>query len=123
MAKMIGTSLGEPAAPRGWARAGAAALACGLTALACAGKSAAPQEEAAAAGSEVASGVSATDQPWSSIARAAAGTSIASCAQPVPVRRNTRALPVIAQWQNGAVKAVYPAEAVAEGVSLLDFRR
>src|SRR3954470_6598785 len=60
MAKMIGTSLEEPAAPRGWARAGAAALVCGLTALACAGKSAAPQEEAAAAGSEVASGVNAT---------------------------------------------------------------
>jgi branched-chain amino acid transport system substrate-binding protein len=37
--------------------------------------------------------------------------------------QNTRALPVIAQWQNGAVKAVFPAEAVAEGVSLAEFRR
>jgi branched-chain amino acid transport system substrate-binding protein len=37
--------------------------------------------------------------------------------------QNTRALPVIAQWQSGAVKAVYPAEAVAEGVSLVGLQR
>lgn len=37
--------------------------------------------------------------------------------------QNTRALPVIAQWQDGAVKAVFPASAVAEGVKLVNLPR
>ena len=37
--------------------------------------------------------------------------------------QNTLALPVIAQWQDGQVKAVYPKEALATGVTLLDLGR
>ncbi len=37
--------------------------------------------------------------------------------------QNIRALPLIAQWQGGQVKAVYPAEAVAPGVKLLNLSR
>jgi branched-chain amino acid transport system substrate-binding protein len=37
--------------------------------------------------------------------------------------QNTRALPVIAQWQSGTVKAVFPAQAVADGVALVDLQR
>lgn len=37
--------------------------------------------------------------------------------------QNTRALPLIAQWQDGQVKAVYPKEALAAGVTLLDLGR
>ena len=37
--------------------------------------------------------------------------------------QNIRALPVIAQWQGGAVKAVFPASAVAEGVELINLPR
>jgi branched-chain amino acid transport system substrate-binding protein len=37
--------------------------------------------------------------------------------------QNTRALPVIAQWQEGQVKAVFPQEARAPGTSLIDFAR
>jgi branched-chain amino acid transport system substrate-binding protein len=37
--------------------------------------------------------------------------------------QNTRALPVIAQWQDGLVKPVFPAEAVSEGVSLANLSR
>lgn len=37
--------------------------------------------------------------------------------------QNVRALPVIAQWQNGAVKAVFPPSAVAEGVELINLPR
>lgn len=37
--------------------------------------------------------------------------------------QNTRALPVIAQWQDGQVRAVYPKEALAPGVSLMDLAR
>ncbi|WP_406857610.1 ABC transporter substrate-binding protein [Alsobacter sp. KACC 23698] len=37
--------------------------------------------------------------------------------------QNTRALPVVAQWQGGAVRAVYPAEAASEGVSVINVPR
>lgn len=37
--------------------------------------------------------------------------------------QNTRALPVIAQWQNGMVKAVFPKEAASEGVSIVNLPR
>lgn len=37
--------------------------------------------------------------------------------------QNTRALPVIAQWQSGQVKAVYPAEAAAQGVEVVNIPR
>lgn len=37
--------------------------------------------------------------------------------------QNVLALPVIAQWQAGAVKAVFPAEAVSEGVSVVNLPR
>jgi branched-chain amino acid transport system substrate-binding protein len=37
--------------------------------------------------------------------------------------QNTRALPLIAQWQNGKVQAVYPKEAVAQGVQLVELGR
>jgi len=37
--------------------------------------------------------------------------------------QNSRALPVVAQWQGGAVKAVYPKEAAAEGVSIVNLPR
>lgn len=37
--------------------------------------------------------------------------------------QNTRALPVIAQWQGGVVKAVYPAEAALDGVSVVNLPR
>lgn len=37
--------------------------------------------------------------------------------------QNTRALPVIAQWQDGTVKAVFPKEAQAAGVSMIDLGR
>lgn len=37
--------------------------------------------------------------------------------------QNTRALPLIAQWQDGQVKAVYPKEALAAGVTLFDLGR
>ena len=37
--------------------------------------------------------------------------------------QNTRALPVIAQWQGGQVKAVYPKEALSAGTTVIDFAR
>ncbi|WP_176247433.1 ABC transporter substrate-binding protein [Mesorhizobium australicum] len=37
--------------------------------------------------------------------------------------QNVRALPVIAQWQGGAVKAIYPVEAAAEGTSIVNLPR
>ena len=37
--------------------------------------------------------------------------------------QNTRALPVIAQWQDGQVRAVFPKEALAPGVSMIDLAR
>jgi branched-chain amino acid transport system substrate-binding protein len=37
--------------------------------------------------------------------------------------QNTRALPVVAQWQGGAVKAVFPPEAVSEGVKVVNLPR
>ena len=37
--------------------------------------------------------------------------------------QNTRALPVIAQWQDGQVKAIYPAEAAASGVKPVALQR
>jgi branched-chain amino acid transport system substrate-binding protein len=37
--------------------------------------------------------------------------------------QNTRALPVVAQWQSGEVKVVFPAEAVSEGVTLASLAR
>lgn len=37
--------------------------------------------------------------------------------------QNTRALPVIAQWQSGKVKAVFPSEAAAEGVGVVNIPR
>jgi branched-chain amino acid transport system substrate-binding protein len=37
--------------------------------------------------------------------------------------QNTRALPVVAQWQGGQVKAVYPAEAASEGVAIVNVPR
>ncbi|MDB5511637.1 MAG: livK [Enterovirga sp.] len=37
--------------------------------------------------------------------------------------QNTRALPVIAQWQDGHVKAVFPKEAIAPGGTMLDLGR
>ena len=37
--------------------------------------------------------------------------------------QNVRAMPLIAQWQHGAVAAVYPAEAVAQGVALMPLIR
>jgi branched-chain amino acid transport system substrate-binding protein len=37
--------------------------------------------------------------------------------------QNTLALPVIAQWQDGQVKAVYPKEALPAGGTILDFGR
>ena len=37
--------------------------------------------------------------------------------------QNTRALPVVAQWQGGTVKAVYPANAAAEGVKVVNLPR
>ncbi len=37
--------------------------------------------------------------------------------------QNTRALPVIAQWQGGLVKAVYPTEAAGPGVSVVNLPR
>lgn len=37
--------------------------------------------------------------------------------------QNQRALPVIAQWQNGEMKAIFPKSAVAEGVNLVNLPR
>jgi branched-chain amino acid transport system substrate-binding protein len=37
--------------------------------------------------------------------------------------QNTRALPVIAQWQSGVVKAVFPTNAAAEGVKIANLPR
>ncbi|MBD3848105.1 ABC transporter substrate-binding protein [Bosea sp. SSUT16] len=37
--------------------------------------------------------------------------------------QNTRALPVVAQWQSGRVKAVFPTEAAAEGVTVVNLPR
>ncbi len=37
--------------------------------------------------------------------------------------QNTRALPIIAQWQDGQVKAVFPREALAPGTSMIDLAR
>ncbi|SIR09078.1 ABC transporter substrate-binding protein [Bosea sp. TND4EK4] len=37
--------------------------------------------------------------------------------------QNTRALPVVAQWQGGLVKAVFPTEAAAEGVAVVNLPR
>ena len=37
--------------------------------------------------------------------------------------QNTRAFPVIAQWQGGLVKAVFPKEAVSEGVAVVNLPR
>lgn len=37
--------------------------------------------------------------------------------------QNIRALPVIAQWQSGAVKAVFPSEAAAQGVEVVNIPR
>jgi branched-chain amino acid transport system substrate-binding protein len=37
--------------------------------------------------------------------------------------QNTRALPIIAQWQDGQVKAVFPKEALSPGISLIDLGR
>ena len=37
--------------------------------------------------------------------------------------QNSRALPVIAQWQGGAVKAIYPKEAVSDGVAIVNLPR
>ncbi len=37
--------------------------------------------------------------------------------------QNTRALPVVAQWQGGAVKAVFPPEALSEGVKVVNLPR
>jgi branched-chain amino acid transport system substrate-binding protein len=37
--------------------------------------------------------------------------------------QNARALPVIAQWQGGDVRAVYPKEALAPGVTMIDLGR
>ena len=37
--------------------------------------------------------------------------------------QNTRALPLIAQWQDGQVRAVFPKEALAQGVTLIDLAR
>lgn len=37
--------------------------------------------------------------------------------------QNVRALPVIAQWQDGQVRAVFPAEALAQGTTLIDLAR
>lgn len=40
-----------------------------------------------------------------------------------PKMQNMRALPVVAQWQNGQVKAVFPAEAASDGVSVVNVPR
>jgi branched-chain amino acid transport system substrate-binding protein len=37
--------------------------------------------------------------------------------------QNTRALPVVAQWQSGTVKAVFPKEAVSDGVAVVNLPR
>jgi len=37
--------------------------------------------------------------------------------------QNVRALPLIAQWQDGKVRAVYPAEAVSGGTQLSNLAR
>lgn len=37
--------------------------------------------------------------------------------------QNTRALPLIAQWQDGMVKAVYPSDAVSAGVGVVNIPR
>ena len=37
--------------------------------------------------------------------------------------QNTRAFPVIAQWQGGVVKAVFPKEAVSDGVAIVNLPR
>lgn len=37
--------------------------------------------------------------------------------------QNTRALPVVAQWQGGAVRAIYPPEAMSEGVAIVNLPR
>jgi branched-chain amino acid transport system substrate-binding protein len=37
--------------------------------------------------------------------------------------QNTRALPVVAQWQGGTVQAVFPKEAVSEGVKVINLPR
>ena len=37
--------------------------------------------------------------------------------------QNTRALPLIAQWQGGSVKAVYPANAASAGVAIVNLPR
>ena len=37
--------------------------------------------------------------------------------------QNTRAFPVIAQWQGGVVKAVFPKEAVSDGVAVVNLPR
>ena len=37
--------------------------------------------------------------------------------------QNVRAFPLIAQWQSGVVKAVYPAEAASEGVEVVNLPR
>lgn len=37
--------------------------------------------------------------------------------------QNVRALPIIAQWQDGQVRAVFPAEALAQGTTLIDLAR
>ncbi len=37
--------------------------------------------------------------------------------------QNTRALPVIAQWQDGQVRAVFPKEAMAPGTALAELGR
>jgi branched-chain amino acid transport system substrate-binding protein len=37
--------------------------------------------------------------------------------------QNTRALPVVAQWQNGKIVTVYPIEATPEGAKLSGMRR
>jgi branched-chain amino acid transport system substrate-binding protein len=37
--------------------------------------------------------------------------------------QNVLALPVIAQWQSGEVKAVFPVEAAAEGIDVVNLPR
>jgi branched-chain amino acid transport system substrate-binding protein len=37
--------------------------------------------------------------------------------------QNVRALPVIAQWQAGQVKAVYPPEAASDGIAIVNLPR
>ena len=37
--------------------------------------------------------------------------------------QNARALPIVAQWQGGTVKAVYPKEAASEGISIVNLPR